>query len=95
VTKEDFIWLPEIVEKLQDKHGVEPEEVEEVFTGRPRYFRGPKGRRRRGENVYFALGPTLGNRYLFVVYIKKRDGRALILSARDMTSKERRRYQRK
>jgi hypothetical protein len=27
----DFIWLPDIIEKLESKHRVLPEEVEEVF----------------------------------------------------------------
>lgn len=94
MTAEDFIWLPEIVEKLQEKHDVEPDEVEQVFAGSPRYFRGPKGKR-RGENVYYAFGQTEAGRYLIIIYIKKLDGRAFILSAREMTEKERRRYQRK
>lgn len=94
MTRDDFIWLLEIVEKLQEKHDVEQFEVEQVFQRSPRYFRGPKGKR-RGENVYYAFGQTEAGRYLIVVYIKKKDGRALILSARDMTNAERQRYQRK
>lgn len=94
MSKDNFIWLPEITEKLQEKHGVEQNEVEQVFAGKPRYFRGPKSKR-RGENIYYAFGQTTGERYLVVTYIKKKDGRALILSAREMTDKERRRYKRK
>lgn len=91
---EDLIWLPDIVDKLIDKHQVEPEEVEEVFTQRPRVFRGPKGHY-PGEDVYYALGHTEAGRHLFVVFIRKKDGRGLILSARDMTAKERRRFRKK
>jgi hypothetical protein len=40
---EDLIWLPAIVEKLAEKHQVEPYEVEEIFAETPRIFRGPKG----------------------------------------------------
>ena len=94
MTRDDFIWLPEIVEKLQEKHDVDQVEVEQIFQRSPRLFRGPRGKR-RGENVYYAFGQTEEGRYLIVVYIKKKDGRALILSARDMTNGERQRYQRK
>jgi hypothetical protein len=45
-----IIWLPEIVEKLEVKHGVTIEEVEEVFYLDPVYRRGPRGKR-RGENL--------------------------------------------
>jgi hypothetical protein len=91
---DDLIWLTDIVDKIRREHQVEPYEVEEVFAGQPRIFRGPKGHYPR-EDVYYALGSTDAGRYLFIVYIKKRDGRALILSARDMTAKERRRFGRK
>jgi len=91
---DDFIWIPAIEDKIWNKHRVEPEEVEEVFENRPRIFRGPKGHY-PGEDIYYALGQTDEGRYLFVVYIKKQDGQALILSARDMTAKERRRFGRK
>ena len=91
---DDYIWLQKIVEKIRSEHQVEPYEVEEVFEGRPRIFRGPKGHY-AGEDVYYAMGQTMEGRYLFVIYIKKLDGRALILSARDMTARERRRFGRK
>jgi hypothetical protein len=39
----DFIWLEEIVEKLEVKHGVVPEEVEEIFANRPRITRMERG----------------------------------------------------
>ncbi len=86
-----IIWLPEIVEKLEVKHGVTIEEVEEVFNLDPVYRRGPRGKR-RGENPYKVYGQTETGRYLFVVFIYKLNRRALILSARDMTEKERRLY---
>ncbi|PIZ25726.1 MAG: hypothetical protein COY47_04380, partial [Chloroflexi bacterium CG_4_10_14_0_8_um_filter_57_5] len=48
---------------------------------------------RSGENVYAALGLTDGGRYLIVFFVLKRDGRALILSARNMSRAERRKYE--
>jgi hypothetical protein len=86
-----LIWLPDIIEKLKVKHGVEVEEVEEIFELGPIYYRGPRGNR-PGENLYKAYGQTSTGRYLFVVFIYKVDRRALILSARDMTETERKLY---
>jgi uncharacterized protein len=83
-----LIWLPEVIEKLEAKHGVTVEEVEEVFELGPVYRRGPRGKR-RGENLYMAYGQTEAGRYLFIVFAYKLNRRALILSARDMTDKER------
>jgi uncharacterized DUF497 family protein len=50
---------------------------------------------RRGENVYVAQGRTLAGRYLNVFFVYKADQRALVLSARDMTPTERKRYGKK
>lgn len=91
---DDFIWLPDIVDKLLVKHGVTIDEVEELFFNRPRY-RFVEAGRRRGEDVYSALGRTNSGRYLVVFFVHKMDNRALILSARDMDLAERRRYERK
>ncbi len=48
-----------------------------------------------GENVYRTLGQTDAGRYLAVFFVDKHGGKALPISARDMTAKERRRYERK
>ncbi len=86
------IWLPSIREKIVSKHNVYPDEAEEVFTSNPpvRYAR--KGRR-RGEDVYFAMGKTGGGRLLIIFFVRKLSGEALVISARDMTAKERRLYE--
>lgn len=89
-----FIWLPAIIEKLAVKHGVSVAEVEQVFENEPR-FRFVEGGTRDGENVYMATGQTDGGRYLIVLFIFKSSGEALILSARDMMPKERKRHDRK
>lgn len=88
---DDFIWLRDVPEKLAGKHHVTQEEVEEVFVNGPRY-RFVESGCRAGENVYAALGQTDAGRYLIVFFIRKAGNRALILSARDMDEKERRRY---
>ena len=50
---------------------------------------------RQGENVYAAMGQTNAGRYLIVFFVRKKTQQALILSARDMTRSERRRYEKK
>jgi uncharacterized protein len=91
---DDFIWLPDIVEKLIVKHGVTQDEAEYIFFNRPKY-RFVESGYRPNENVYAASGQTDAGRYLIVFFIHKSDNTALILSARDMDVKERRQYARK
>ena len=91
---EGVIWLREIADKLAFKHNVETYEVEEVLNNKPK-FRFVKKGERKGENVYLALGRTNAGRYLAVLFIHKRTKEALILSARDMASKERKQYGKK
>jgi uncharacterized DUF497 family protein len=91
---DDFIWLPDIIEKLAVKHRVSQDEVEEVFFNRPRYRLVESGYR-VGEDVYVASGQTDAGRYMLVFFIHKPDNTALILSARDMDPRERRQYERK
>lgn len=45
--------------------------------------------------MYSAAGQTNAGRYLIVWFIHKQNNFALILSARDMDQKERRKYERK
>ena len=90
---DDIIWLPEIIDKLGWKHGVTPEEVDATLFSNPKYRKVQKGHR-PGEDVYAALGQTESGRYLIVFFVYKRNGEALILSARDMDRKERRQYER-
>ena len=91
---EGVIWLREIADKLAFKHNVETYEVEEVLNNKPTFRFVEKGER-KGENVYLALGRTNAGRYLAVLFIHKRTKEALILSARDMASKERKQYGKK
>jgi uncharacterized DUF497 family protein len=91
---DDFVWLADVVDKLSIKHNVSQDEAEEVFFNEVRYRFVEKGER-AGEDVYTALGRTDAGRYLVVFFIHKSDHSALILSARDMDKRERRRYERK
>jgi len=91
---EGIIWLRSVVDKLAFKHHVETYEVEEVFSGKPKFRFVEKGER-ESEDVYMALGQTDAGRYLTVLFIHKLTREALILSARDMADKERKMYGRK
>jgi uncharacterized DUF497 family protein len=71
---------------------VNQNEVREIFTSRP-YFRFVEKGHRLGENVYAAMGQAGSGRYLIIFFIYKKDRRAFILSARDMTPTERKRYE--
>ncbi len=89
---EGIVWLGTIIEKIEQKHHVQQHEVREVFANQP-YFRCVEKGHRAGEHVYAAMGQTDGGRHLIVFFVYKQDGRALILSTRDMTHAERRRYE--
>ena len=91
---EEIVWLRDVVDKLSYKHGVETFEVEEALKQSPKFRFMEKGER-DGEDVYVALGQTDAGRYLVILFIHKPANLALVLSARNMTSEERRKYGRK
>jgi len=64
------------------------------FNNAPKIRRIEKGKI-KGEDLYVALGRTGAGRYLVVFFIMKTSKEALILTARDMTEKERRGYDKK
>jgi uncharacterized DUF497 family protein len=91
---DDVIWLDSIVEKIETKHGVETWEVEEVLLNDPEFRRGASGKR-AGEDVYYALGQTNAGRYLFIVFIRKSGKKALVLTAREMSDREKAGFRRR
>jgi predicted nucleotidyltransferase len=64
---------------------------EEILHGGKKVYRIAKGDV-KGEDVYLALGRSRAGRYLSVFFILKRNRDVLPISARNMDSKERRRY---
>ncbi len=88
---ERFIWLDYFVEKLARKHNVTTGEAEEIFNNRPRIQFAEKGDV-DGEDLYRALGKTDEGRYLAVFFVYKGAGEALVVSARDMSDRERKSY---
>ena len=84
----EFVWPVDRIEHIE-RHGVNPEEVEEVCFGRALVQRAKSP----GENpVYYVLGQTAAGRYLFCVVIQFPDGKGLPVTSRSMTPKERRRF---
>jgi hypothetical protein len=84
----EFIWPEDRVDHIA-RHGVTPEEVEEVCFGKAFVQRAKS----QGSNpVYYVLGQTVAGRYLFCVVIQFPDERGYPITARPMTDKERRRY---
>lgn len=82
----DFDWDEANEEKLLLRHYVRAHEVEEVFYGKPSV----KG---IGDEIYVAVGPTYGGRWLLIVF-ERREGRIRPYSARDLTDREKRRFKR-
>lgn len=89
-----IIWLEEIVDKLKWKHNINELEIIELLENNPKFRFIEKGHRKE-ENVYAALGQTESGRYLIVFFVYKKTKQALIVSARNMTKKERRQYGKK
>ncbi len=87
----EVIWKEVFVDKLERKHRVMPDEVEQVLFSKPFIRRAEKGRV-PGEDMYVAYGQTAAGRYLVVFFILKYQTAALPISARDMIQTERRYY---
>ena len=87
----EVIWKEAFVDKLERKHRVMPEEVEDVLFCRPHIRRAARGHV-QGEDLYVAYGQTAAGRYLVVFFLLKNQTAALPISAREMTPAERRYY---
>jgi len=92
----DYIVCPDdIEEKLAKKHHVSLREARQALLNNPRIRFAEKGYT-EGEDVYVAFSQTFGGRYLSVFFVfKPDDNTAIIISARDMSKKERKSYARK
>ncbi|MFH0775656.1 MAG: BrnT family toxin [bacterium] len=80
-------WDDESIEHIWF-HQVEPKEVEEVLRGKHLFQRGKRG-------SCYGLGQTEGGRYLFIVLSKRPSGRFKVVTAREMTETEQRRFKSK
>jgi uncharacterized DUF497 family protein len=82
-----FEWDEGNVLHLALRHGIEAEEAEEVFAVRPLF-------RKTKRAHYAAFGPTQGGRLLVIVFEKKARGVVRVITGWDMSTTERRYYQR-
>jgi uncharacterized DUF497 family protein len=78
--------------QIESKHHVTFSEARHILFSHPRIRFAEKGHT-AGEDGYAAFGQTLGGRYLSVFFIYKPKSRtAVIISARDMSNRERKAY---
>ena len=85
-----FQWDAGNADKIWDRHGVTPAECEELFFNRPLVV-GVDEEHSSAEDRLYALGQSDSGRLMFVVFtIRRRLIR--VISARDMSRKERRVY---
>lgn len=88
----EIVWTDADVEHIA-RHGIRPEEVEEVIASRPLWRRGRRHRQTGRTNTY-AFGRTDAGRYLFVVLSPLGRSRARCVTAREMDTRGRRFYDR-
>lgn len=87
---EGFDWTGGNAEKNWKRHGVTPSEAEQVFFNTPLVCGDDRGHS-GAEERFYALGQTDDGRTLFVAFTMR--GRRLrVVSARDMSRKERKVY---
>lgn len=87
---EGFEWDAGNREKNWDKHGVSTGECEEVFFNQPLVVAADEGHSQHEER-FFALGHADEGRMLFLVFTI-RGSLVRVISARDMSRKERKVY---
>jgi hypothetical protein len=86
-----FDWDEANVPKIWDKHRVSPMECEQVFFNHP-LVAGHDERHSDTESRYYVLGQSDAGRRLFAV-VTVREGLLRVISARDMSRKERKVYE--
>ena len=87
-----FDWDEGNLLKNWEKHGVTAAECEEVFFNRP-LVAATDAQHSQADPRFFVLGQSDAGRKLFLVFTT-RDNLIRVISARDMTKRERERYQR-
>lgn|SRR5208283_983803 len=88
---EDFEWDEGNIKKNWKKHRISHIECEEIFFNNP-IIVNKDTPHSPGEDRYFVLGKTDTDRLLFIVFTV-RGTKIRIISARDMSRKERRAYE--
>jgi len=84
----EFEWDDNNIDHI-GKHGVFPDEVEDVAFDDDPWIR-------KGKNATrYMLGYTVAGRYLFVVYVLKGKGVARVITSMDMDDKMKRLYKKR
>ena len=86
-----FEWDDKNRDKNWEKHEVSAGECEEVFFNLPLLLRSDDAHSQK-EPRYYVLGHTIAGRRLFIVFIARED-KIRVISARDMSRKERKIYE--
>ena len=89
---EGFDWNDANLHKNWDSHGVTSAECEQIFFNRPLLLCDDLAHHGDIEDRYLVLGRSDANRKLFLVFTV-RSRRIRVISARDMTRKERGYYE--
>jgi uncharacterized DUF497 family protein len=83
----NLIWSRSVIQKLQIKHNVTPEEVAEAYFNRlKRVKKGP-------DDIYYVYSQTQSGRHLLVILADMGDAGYKVVTARDMDRAERRYYE--
>jgi uncharacterized DUF497 family protein len=88
----EIIWTEDDIAHLA-RHGVTPEEVEEVLAASPVWRRG-RAHPQTGRQSLYAFGQTDSGRYLFIVLSPRGRGWARCVTAMEMDARARRYYER-
>ena len=86
-----FEWDKNNANKIWSKHQVAPSECEQIFFNLPLIIEDDEKHSKK-EKRYYALGRTDIDRLLFIAFTIRKD-RIRIISARNMSRKERKVYQ--
>ena len=82
-----LIWLQGVVDKISEKHGITPEEVDEAVIDDEAICH------KASRESYCVYGQTISGRYVFVVLrVAGKKGQFKVITARGMQDKERRYY---
>lgn len=92
---EKIVIPVKIENKIESKHNVRLNEIRQALVNDPRIRFAEKGYV-KGNDVYVAFGRTFGGRYLSVFFVYKPENKtSIVISARDMSKKERKAYGKK
>lgn len=88
-----FDWNRGNINKNLERHNITDQEAEEVFANEPKFILEDE-KHSAAEKRYMLWGTTSGGRKLTLIFTARRN-KIRIISARDMSRKERKSYEKK